>query len=306
MQIIITYFDQVKGPIIFYSIPRKLPTYLAKQITLIMDIGNVNHFFTYTISVDDDIEIPLYNFPFEIKSPESRGYTKYLMITLISNKVMSAGILKYYIKDLVSNLTAIPNLSLIFNKLVDSKHSQDAYSLFSKTIKKTYDLIRRREEDLDTFESIFTPRMYPETQRAINRTVFQTFVDSIYDKINGWESILFKSGNNLATKVHHYFKGETIDVLTEELSKFWVYESFGVIDEINIEGNDLFFNVYDCFECVDLDPNIGHTVCHFDEGLLSSLLSIKLKRPVSTKELECYATGAGHCRFQVHIEDPKN
>ncbi len=46
----------------------------------------------------------------------------------------------------------------------------------------------------------------------------------------------------------------------------------------------------------------GETKCAWDEGLIAGLLSSFLKVMPTVKEIDCWATGAGICRFEVKIE----
>ena len=49
-------------------------------------------------------------------------------------------------------------------------------------------------------------------------------------------------------------------------------------------------------------PNIGEPVCKFDEGFLTKLLQNILDKNYVSEEIECYASGYDHCRFEIRKE----
>ncbi len=53
----------------------------------------------------------------------------------------------------------------------------------------------------------------------------------------------------------------------------------------------------------DLDcsgfPVTGATVCHYEEGLVMGILEMYTGRQLLVREVDCWSTGAGSCRFNV-------
>lgn len=50
-------------------------------------------------------------------------------------------------------------------------------------------------------------------------------------------------------------------------------------------------------------PMMGETVCNYDEGFLSGLLTAYTGRPYSAVEVNCWATGDRVCRFQAEVKN---
>jgi predicted hydrocarbon binding protein len=49
-------------------------------------------------------------------------------------------------------------------------------------------------------------------------------------------------------------------------------------------------------------PISGDTVCFYDEGFISGILSLYTGRKMKAAEIDCWATGARTCRFEVGLE----
>lgn len=56
----------------------------------------------------------------------------------------------------------------------------------------------------------------------------------------------------------------------------------------------------------DLDcsgvPDIGKTICQFDEGLVAGIFCAFLNKKVTVRETECWAKGARWCRLEIKVE----
>lgn len=48
-------------------------------------------------------------------------------------------------------------------------------------------------------------------------------------------------------------------------------------------------------------PVLGETVCNYDEGFLSGILSVYTGKPYAAIEIDCWATGDRVCRFRAEI-----
>jgi predicted hydrocarbon binding protein len=98
------------------------------------------------------------------------------------------------------------------------------------------------------------------------------------------------------------FQSTELEPLLEEISEFWNQMDFGTIRNVKINREngklEVFFDVYDCFECSWLQ-NIGQMYCVLDLGIVKGLLETKLKLKFDVKEIQCYANGDDHCRFHI-------
>ena len=60
-------------------------------------------------------------------------------------------------------------------------------------------------------------------------------------------------------------------------------------------------------EDVDADcsglPILGETVCNYDEGFISGILSVYSGKVYTAVEVDCWATGDRVCRFHANVKD---
>ena len=50
-------------------------------------------------------------------------------------------------------------------------------------------------------------------------------------------------------------------------------------------------------------PLLGETVCNYDEGFISGILSSYMGKQYEAVEINCWATGDRVCRFQADIKE---
>ena len=53
-------------------------------------------------------------------------------------------------------------------------------------------------------------------------------------------------------------------------------------------------------------PVLGETVCNYDEGFLSGILSTYTGKEYNAVEVDCWATGDRVCRFHVNVQEKKH
>lgn len=72
------------------------------------------------------------------------------------------------------------------------------------------------------------------------------------------------------------------------------------IEEIDEETGRIVLNVAEDADCSGLPP-LGETVCNYDEGFLSGVLSVYTGRDYKVVEVDCWATGSRVCRFHANV-----
>ncbi|WP_246597284.1 V4R domain-containing protein [Faecalicatena faecalis] len=60
----------------------------------------------------------------------------------------------------------------------------------------------------------------------------------------------------------------------------------------------LILTVAEDVDCSGL-PLLGETVCNYDEGFISGIMSTYMKKEYMAEEVDCWATGDRVCRFRV-------
>lgn len=72
------------------------------------------------------------------------------------------------------------------------------------------------------------------------------------------------------------------------------------IESVDEETGRIILTVSEDADCSGL-PVLGETVCNYDEGFLSGILSVYTGKPHSAIEIDCWATGDRVCRFRAEI-----
>lgn len=74
------------------------------------------------------------------------------------------------------------------------------------------------------------------------------------------------------------------------------------IEDINPETGRIILTVSEDADRSGL-PVLGETVCNYDEGFISGILSYYFKKPYIAVEIDCWATGDRVCRFRADIDE---
>ena len=74
------------------------------------------------------------------------------------------------------------------------------------------------------------------------------------------------------------------------------------IESINEETGKIILTVSEDADCSGL-PVLGETVCNYDEGFISGIMSLYSHKNYEAIEVDCWATGDRVCRFHVNIKD---
>ncbi|MBS3781517.1 MAG: ArsR family transcriptional regulator [Candidatus Thermoplasmatota archaeon] len=82
--------------------------------------------------------------------------------------------------------------------------------------------------------------------------------------------------------------------LFREVSDFWDSTGLG---KMKVNG-DKELIVEECFDCCEM-PEVGHTLCSLDEGMLEGVIEVALGEEVEVIEEECHGSGADHCKFKI-------
>ena len=72
------------------------------------------------------------------------------------------------------------------------------------------------------------------------------------------------------------------------------------IENVDEESGRIILTVSEDADCSGL-PVLGETVCNYDEGFISGILSVYTGKPYSAIEIDCWATGDRVCRFRADV-----
>jgi predicted hydrocarbon binding protein len=296
MQLLLTYFDDLLGPTLFYSYPENDNKESNQLTNALMDLRIKENFFELMVQGKK-----YYNLSFSIPSTRSRGRQRSILISAILERQLESIMAENILKDMAQKFLGKPNIErgFFYSNQKDSE-IKVAYEEIMTIIKTGYEIFKKKSEQIAFIDTLFEQNtLNPESNTGnIVRTMATAFITTIDARTPDGAKLLFEVGTILGGKFEILFTAEDSNDLIEQLGYFWKKHGFGVIDEIKNEEQKILFNVYDCFECQHM-PNIGQTVCRFDEGFLSKISELKLQNKFTVKEIECYATGKDHCRFEL-------
>ena len=111
-----------------------------------------------------------------------------------------------------------------------------------------------------------------------------------------------KAGEFFAKKLLNL--DQPLDQFVSELQKKMQDMKIGVlrIEEVDEESGRIILTVSEDADCSGL-PVLGETVCNYDEGFISGILSLYSGREYTAIEVDCWATGDRVCRFRADIEE---
>lgn len=76
------------------------------------------------------------------------------------------------------------------------------------------------------------------------------------------------------------------------------------IEDVDEESGKIILTVSEDADCSGL-PVLGETVCNYDEGFISGILSVYSGKLYTAIEVDCWATGDRVCRFHANVNEDK-
>ena len=95
---------------------------------------------------------------------------------------------------------------------------------------------------------------------------------------------------------------QPLDAFLSELQRKLEEFKIGVlrIESIEEKSGKIILTVSEDADCSGL-PILGETVCNYDEGFISGILSVYTDKPYEAIEVDCWATGDRVCRFHANV-----
>ncbi|HCT90133.1 MAG TPA: hypothetical protein DF613_01935 [Lachnospiraceae bacterium] len=115
---------------------------------------------------------------------------------------------------------------------------------------------------------------------------------------------------NAGYRAGKYFAGKDLDLslpfpeFTAQLQKKLENLRMGVlrIERMDEDTGKIILTVSEDADCSGL-PILGETVCNYEEGFISGVLTVYTGKPYTAIEIDCWATGDRVCRFQAEVKD---
>lgn len=111
-----------------------------------------------------------------------------------------------------------------------------------------------------------------------------------------------KAGEYFAKKLLNL--DQPLNQFVSELQKKMQEMKIGVlrIEELDEESGRITLTVAEDADCSGL-PILGETVCNYDEGFISGILSLYSGKEYTAVEVDCWATGDRVCRFHADVKE---
>lgn len=121
---------------------------------------------------------------------------------------------------------------------------------------------------------------------------------------------LFRSAGRIAGEYfaqHFLDVDQPMDTFISQLQQKMQEMKIGVlrIEDVNESSGKILMTVSEDADCSGL-PVLGETVCNYDEGFISGILSCFSGKPYEAIEIDCWATGDRVCRFCAEVHEPEN
>lgn len=143
---------------------------------------------------------------------------------------------------------------------------------------------------------------------AVYRLMEYSFREELAEQLGREEQIhVFRNAGYRAGK---YFAGKNLDLslpfpeFAAQLQKRLEDFKMGVlrIEKMEEDTGKIILTVSEDADCSGL-PTLGETVCNYDEGFLSGILTAYSGKPYTAIEIDCWATGDRVCRFRAEVKD---
>ena len=111
-----------------------------------------------------------------------------------------------------------------------------------------------------------------------------------------------KAGEYFAKKLLDM--NQPLDQFVSQLQSKMQEMKIGVlrIEDVDEESGRIILTVAEDADCSGL-PVLGETVCNYDEGFISGILSLYSGKAYTAVEVDCWATGDRVCRFHANVEE---
>lgn len=123
---------------------------------------------------------------------------------------------------------------------------------------------------------------------------------------DGCDAILYQAGYLAGRKFceKYLLPSASLDAFLDKTARVLAEQKMGIlrVEENRNEGGRLVLTVAEDLDCSGL-PDVGYTVCNYDEGFLAGLFRAYAGRAFRVRETDCWCTGDRTCRFEVVPEE---
>ncbi len=162
-------------------------------------------------------------------------------------------------------------------------------------------------EDYLHFDANSRGNLGAELPVLIYRMLEYSLKDELIHRLGREEQIdIFRSAGKKAGEYfakHFLNMDQPLDRFVSELQNKMETLKIGVlrIEDVDEASGKIILTVSEDADCSGL-PILGETVCNYDEGFISGILSLYSGKPYQAIEVDCWATGDRVCRFHAEVK----
>ena len=162
-------------------------------------------------------------------------------------------------------------------------------------------------EDYLRFDANSRGNLGAELPVLVYRMLEYSLKDELIHRYGREEQIeIFRGAGKKAGEyfARHYLNmDQPLDRFVSELQQTMQSMKIGVlrIEDVDEASGKIILTVSEDADCSGL-PILGETVCNYDEGFISGILSLYSGKPYQAIEVDCWATGDRVCRFHAEVK----
>ena len=148
------------------------------------------------------------------------------------------------------------------------------------------------------------PTLGPWTNVTAYRLLYMSLRQVLNSQLGREKSkeIFVAAGRLAGEQIFLNLVGEVADITGLMIKVASLFDDLKVgilkVEKADEKKTEFTLTVSEDLDCSGV-PVDGETKCAWDEGLIAGILSSFLKVATTAKEIDCWATGAGICRFEI-------
>lgn len=190
---------------------------------------------------------------------------------------------------------------------VDTRGFQRRYYMIKESVKLRA-INHKAEEDYQKVASSVISQLDMELRGKRLREPLSNYINISFLRM--LHMVLYRSGVKLdgvlrdcgrkvgKEVISKHIIGSTFKEILSDVGRFWEKHELGRVEVVEMGENHATIRVYDCYDCANM-PNIGKTICHLDEGMLSGIFEAKLGDRYEAVEVKCWGNGYTYCEIRI-------
>ena len=152
------------------------------------------------------------------------------------------------------------------------------------------------------------PNLGNTTRIEVYRLFQYTLRDVLEESFGTEEAdkLLYRAGYLAGKNLCEKMVGETssLGAFVAKVQQVLLDLNIGImrVESANVGKGHFMLTVAEDLDCSGL-PDLGHSVCTYDEGFIAGMFYAHSGKEFSVKEIDCWCTGDRTCRFEVKLNE---